>query len=41
MQVLAEAKRIAELRLMTKVIFNTCISMTLIMTGGEEEEGFL
>jgi hypothetical protein len=26
---------------MTKVIFKTCISMTLIMTGGEEEEGFL
>jgi len=41
MQVLAEAKRIAELRIMTKVIFNGCIRMTLIITCGEEEEGFL
>lgn len=41
MQVLAEAKRIAELRIMTKVIFNGCICMTLIITCGEEEESFL
>lgn len=37
MQVLAEAKRIAESRILTKVIFKDCISMTLIITGGEEE----
>jgi len=36
MQVLAEAKRIAELRITTKVIFNGCICMTLIITGEEE-----
>lgn len=40
MQVLAEAKRIAELRIMTKVIFNGRICMTLIITCGEEEESF-
>lgn len=38
MQVLAEAKRISELRI--QVIFNCCFCMKLTITGGEEEENF-